>query len=134
MKHIISTLLSTAAIAITAPATASAHERDRGRYGQSDWQTERRQYDQFGEQFDHLHEGVEHGLSDGVYTRSEGRQFDRAINDLRRRLDWYRRSDGYLSSQECNDMNRRLDQLHEVMHEAHEDGHEDQGYGDYHRH
>ena len=114
-------------------ATATAYEQYQGSYGQSDRQTESQQFDQFGEQFDHLYEGVEHGLSDGSYTRRQARQFERSINDLRRRLDWYRRNDGYLSPRGRQDIEWRLEQLHNALHEVHQDGHEDQAFGDYNR-
>ena len=132
MKRIVPALLASLALMIAIPAAASAHEhdRDQGRgYGQSDWDRESPGFDQFRQQIDHLYNGVEHGLSDGSYSRGEARQFYRSISSIRQRLDWYRRNSGYLSPQKSADIERRLDQLHSVMHEAHEDGHDQQSYG-----
>ena len=145
MKRIVTALLASCALAAAIPATASAHDEQDGYYGNrdygnrggnygNDWNNDRGGYggyDYFRAEFQHLTDGVRHGLSDGSYSRGEARQFYWAINSLRQRLDYYRYSRGYLSGSEARDIQRRIQRLHRDMHEAHANGHAERDYGYY---
>jgi hypothetical protein len=120
MKKVIAILLASSAVLVV-PAVANAHEND--------WQRESRQYGNFGQELDHLYDGVEHGLSDGSYSRGQARYYYRAINSVRRRLDAYQENDGYLNRWEAQDIQNRLESLHQDMHQAHAEGHQEQNYG-----
>lgn len=145
MKRVLTALLASCALAVAIPATASAHDDQDGYYGNrdygnrggyygNDWNDNRGGnggYDYFRAEFQHLYDGVQHGLSDGSFSRGEARQFYWAINNLRRRLDYYRYNDGYLSDWEARDIQRQLTRLHNDMHDAHANGHADRDYGYY---
>jgi hypothetical protein len=134
MKKVLTALLASAALVAAVPAVASAHEENDGYYRGSDWDTDSAGYDSFRQEFQHLYDGVQHGLSDGSYDRREAQQFYWAIRSLQRRLDYYRDSHGYLNPWERQDLQRRLTSLHDQMHIAHVEGHEpmrDGYYGGY---
>jgi hypothetical protein len=120
MKRYLTVVLSSAALLAAVPGTALAQYGD---WGGGD-------YGGFRREFDHLEAGIDHGLRDGSYTRRDARHFYNLISDARGRLDYYWR-DGRLSRWERRDMRIRLGQLHNVMHVAHEEGHDAQDYGYY---
>lgn len=131
MKLLIIALVAGSALAAAAPASAQRHNEgryDQGRY--SDWEDDARS--RIVQQINHAYEGIEHGLEDGSFTRWEARQFHEHIRELRRRLAYFQRNDGYLDRRERLDLERRLQRLHDVMHEAHGDGHAEDAYGDDH--
>jgi hypothetical protein len=116
-------MLAAVSLAAAFPAIANAHEGyGRGSDGG---------YGNLRQEFQHLYAGVQHGLSDGSYSRREARQFYRAIESLRGRLDFYRNNDGYLSGWERSDLRRRIQRLHANMHDAHANGHAERDYGYY---
>ena len=128
MKKLMLALLATTTMALTVPAMA--HEYQDEPYAQSDdWNNGGDSYAEFDQEYQHMWQGIEHGLSDGSYTPRQGRQFYRAMQQIRRRADWMQRS-GYYDPQEIQ---QRLARLHDSMHAAHEEGHERQyqhyGYG-----
>lgn len=135
MNKLIGALLAAAAIgAVASPALAHDDDHDRGGYSQYFGG-----YQNFDDLYRHDWQGIQHGLSDGAYTRREARYFVTQLQDIRRREAYYRSRDGWLSPQEGRDIQVRVERLHEVMHEAHEDGHATQddewggaspGYGD----
>ncbi len=135
MSRFLGVLLVSAALVGVAPQSASAHERgQQGRY--SDWEDrDTRAYERFYLELEHLDEGVEHGLRDGSIDHREARQFDRAIGSAQQQLAYYYRSQGYLTGWQVQDMQQRIDQLHAIMHEVHDEGHDaqDYGYGHYQR-
>lgn len=119
MKTIILAGLAAAALAFAGPALAHGDDGD-------DWSAQ--SYGAFDQQYHHIWDGIQHGVSDGSYTPWQARRFYRALQDIRARADWEQRS-GYYNPA---DIENRLERLHDVMHEAHERGHErldEQGYG-----
>lgn len=132
MKRLFTALLASTALLAAVPAVASAHDNGYGNgyYNNgNDWDRDGG-YNGFRQEFGHLYQGVQHGLSDGSINRWQARRFFDAIADARQRLEFYRRNDGYLSPWEQRDMQARLQRLHEVLHVVHERDHErEDGYG-----
>lgn len=134
MRRFLSLLLASTALALAAPQSASAHERQHGGY--SDWEDrDSGSYDQFYQELQHLDEGIQHGLSDGSIEPRDARQLDQAIGSVQQRLESYYRRQGYLTRWQVQDIQQRIDQLHAVMHEVHDEGHDAQEYeyGEYQR-
>ena len=138
MKKLIGALLAAAAIgAVAGPALAhddDDDDRNVASYGQYFGG-----YQNFDALYQHDWAGIRHGLSDGSYTPREARYFVMQLRDIRQREAYYRSRDGWLSPQEGRDLQFRLERLHQVMHQAHEEGHAAQddwnntspGYGGY---
>lgn len=120
MKKLLGALLAAAAIgAVASPALAyPGDDDDRPGYGQYFGG-----YQNFDELYRHDWAGIQHGLSDGSYTPGEARYFAMQLRGIRQREAYYRARDGWLSPWEGRDIQARLERLHEVMHQAHEDGH-----------
>lgn len=112
-----------ATLAIAAPVSAHENEREHEQPSYS--------FDRSGgeirQEFDHLEQGIRHGLDDGSLNHWQARGFQQQIWQLRR-LESYERyqNGGYLSEWQTRDLNSRLSRLHEVMHFEHEEGHERQ--------
>ncbi len=128
MNKLMVALLATTTMALAVPAMA--HEHPDEPYAQGDdWNNGGDSYAEFNQEYQHIWQGIEHGLSDGSYTQRQARQFYRAMQQIRGRADWMQRS-GYYDPQ---DIQQRLERLHDYMHAAHEQGHERQyqpyGYG-----
>jgi serine phosphatase RsbU (regulator of sigma subunit) len=128
MKKLMVALLATSTMAFAAPALA--HEHPAETYAQADdWSNGGDSYAEFNQEYRHIWQGIQHGLSDGSYTPSQARQFFRAMQQIRARADWMQRQGYY----DPRDIQVRLERLHDDMHEAHEAGHERverYGYGD----
>jgi outer membrane receptor protein involved in Fe transport len=77
-------------------------------------------YADFDQEYQHIWQGIQHGLSDRSYTRREAQGFYRAMQQIRARANWMERSGRY----DPEDTQARLESLHEAMHAAHERGHE----------
>ena len=120
MKKLFGALLAAAAIgAVASPALAHPDDDDdNGAYSQYFGG-----YQNFDALYQHDWQGIQHGLSDGSYSRSEARYFVMQLRSIRQREAYFRSRDGWLSPQEGRDIQLRLGRLHEVMHEAHEDDH-----------
>jgi hypothetical protein len=119
-KLVLAALGATSLIAVAAPALA--HEGD-----DEDWAIE--SYDAFGQQYHHIWDGIQHGMSDGSYTPGEANYFYRQLRSIQARADWEQRA-GQFDPEEISE---RLQNLHERMHIAHERGHErmdNGGWGD----
>jgi len=120
MKTTLTALLAAVALgAIAAPALA--HEPEEREYGQYFGG-----YQSFDALYQHEYAGIQHALRDGSYSRREAGYFLRQLDNIRRREAYYRSRDGYLNPWEGRDIQARLERLHDVMHEAHEEGHERQ--------
>lgn len=125
MKKLFGVLLAAAAIgAFASPVLAHENDDDddnvnvnRGGYSQYYGG-----YQNFDALYQHDWQGIQHGLSDGSYSQQEARYFLQQLRSIRQRELYYRNRDG-LSPQEGRDIKVRLERLHQVMHEAHEDGH-----------
>ena len=131
MKRLLAALLATSTVAIAAPALAHGE-------GDDDWSTSAPTYGEFDQQYHHIWDGIQHGLSDGSYTQWQARQFYRELQSIRARA-WWEQNRGYYNPQ---DIEYRLESLHTRMHVAHDQGHErlnndwygyggDGGYGGY---
>ena len=113
----------------------AAHEeghalQDRGYGHGDDWNSNIGSYDEFNQEYRHIWQGIQHGLGDGAYTHRQAQGFYRAMQQIKARADWMQRSGRY----DPGDIQARLERLHQVMHDAHEAGHEAQDrYGDYRR-
>lgn len=121
MKKLILAALAAASLAAVA-APALAHEGD-----DDDWSIE--SYDAFAQQYHHIWDGIQHGMSDGSYSPGQAQYFYRQLRGIQARADWEQRT-GQFDPEEISD---RLQDLHERMHVAHERGHErmnnEWGYG-----
>lgn len=127
MRKLLAALLATSAIGMALPAAAHPDEP----YAQNDdWNDSIDSYAEFNQEYQHIWQGIEHGLQDGSYSRRQAQQFYRAMQQIRARADWMDRSGDY----DPEDIQRRLEALHDRMHVAHERGHERQeryGYSNY---
>ena len=79
-------------------------------------------YQDFSQEYQHIWQGIQHGVSDGSYTRRQAQGFYRAMQQIKARADWMQRSGRY----DPQDTQARLERLHDTMHDAHERGHERQ--------
>ena len=133
MTRFLGVLLVSAALVGVIPQTASAHER--GHQGGCWEDRDTDAYERFYEELEHLDEGIEHGLRDGSIDLRDARQFDRAIGSVQQQLASYYRRQGYLTRWQVQDVQRRIEQLHAIIHEVHDDGHDaqDYWYGQYQR-
>lgn len=98
-----------------------------------DWSNGGNSYAEFNQEYQHILDGIQHGLSDGSYTHRQAQWFYRSMQQIRARANWMERSGRY----DPQDIQDRLERLHNMMHAAHERGHQLQdryGYGgDYRR-
>ena len=119
-------LLASSVLAAGVPAIAQAHSDDQyGAYSHdddNDWNNGGASYEQFDEEYRHIWAGIQHGLSDGSYTRREAQQFYREMQRIRARADWEQRNGDY----DSDETQARLESPHERMHTAHERGHQRQ--------
>ncbi|WP_426030165.1 hypothetical protein [Caulobacter sp. DWP3-1-3b2] len=123
MKKLFGVLLMAAAIgAVSSPALAHPDDDDNDNDNDA-YSQYLGGYQNFDALYRHDIEGIQHSLSDGSYSRSEARDFVVQLRGIRQREAYFRSRDGWLSPQEGRDIQLRLKRLHEVMHEAHEDGH-----------
>lgn len=120
MRRFLGALLAAASIgAVASPALAhDQDEDDNVSYSQYFGG-----YQNFDALYRHDYAGIQHGLSDGSYTYREARYFLAQLRGIRQREAYYRSRDGWLSPAEGRDIRFQLERLHEVMHEAHEEGH-----------
>lgn len=117
-KLILAALAATSLMVVAAPALAHEGEDD-------DWTIE--SYESFNQQYHHIWDGIQHGLSDGSYSPGEAQYFYRQLRGIQARADWEQRT-GQFDPEEIND---RLQNLHARMHFAHQRGHErlENGWG-----
>ena len=90
--------------------------------GDDTWNNGGASYADFNQEYQHIWQGIQHGLSDGSYTRRQAQGFYRAMQQIKARADWMQRSGRY----DPQDTQARLERLHDTMHDAHEQGHERQ--------
>ena len=114
MKKLLLGLMAASTLAMAAPALA--HEGDDG----SDEVFATSSYNDFTPMYQHIWQGIQHGLSDRSYTRWRARRFYRELQSIRTRA-WYEQRSGQYDPE---DINARLQNLHESMHIAHAQGHE----------
>lgn len=121
MKKVLVALLATSALGLGLPAFA--HEHPDAPYVQNnDWNNDVDDYAEFNQEYQHIWQGIQHGVSDGSYSPRQAQQFYRAMQQIRARADWMERSGAY----DPEDIQQRLEWLHDRMHVAHERGHQQQ--------
>lgn len=121
MKKLILAALATTLLAAGA-VPALAHDDDG-----DDWTAE--SYGAFDQQYHHIWDGIQHGLSDGSYTPGQAHYFYRELRNIQARAYWEQQTGEYNPAE----INARLEDLHARMHIAHERGHErlESGYYGY---
>lgn len=121
MKHLMVALLATSAMAFAAPALAHPeHPEPAGTVAvDQTWNNGGATYVDFTQEYQHIWDGIQHGLNDGSYTRGQAQQYFRAMQDIRARADLMQRNGRF----DPSDTQARLIRLHEVMHDAHAEGH-----------
>ena len=112
MNKLLLALLATTVVAAAGPALA--HDDDDDDWGGAPT------YQAFDQQYRHIWDGIQHGVSDGSYTPRQARYFYWQLQNIRARADWEQRSGYY----DPGDVEARLESLHDQMHVAHERGHE----------
>ena len=117
MKRLMVALLATSTLALAVPAFA--HPEDHAVSTDEQWNNGGASYGDFNQEYQHIWEGIQHGLSDGSYTRSQGQQFYGAMQRIRARADEMQREGRW----DPRDTQGQLEQLHNSMHDAHEVGH-----------
>lgn len=113
MKKFLIGLAAAAAVLTAVPAMAHDHDEDG-----DGWRVD--SYNELVSMDQHIRDGIRHGLSDGSFSRSEARYFYRQLQSIEYRARW-EESRGDFDEDEISD---RLQNLHDRMHQAHEDGHE----------
>lgn len=119
MKKLVLAVLATSVLAMAAPALAHGDD------GGDDWTAE--SYGDFSQQYHHIWDGIQHGLSDGSYTPREAQYFYRQLRSIQARAAWENQTGQY----DPDEITARLENLHERMHIAHERGHERLDNGGY---
>lgn len=110
MKKLMMALMGTVALAVATPAMA--HDDD------DYWRPD--SYGEFNQSYQHIWQGIQHGLSDGSYTPPEARYFYGQLRQIQRRAYWEERNGDFDADEIADD----LQDLHQRMHVAHDRGHE----------
>lgn len=131
MKRLLIAMLASTTITLGIPALAQAHPEPAPLVQHDDdqdnsWNNGGASYVDFDREYQHIWQTIQHGISDGAYSRRQGSRFYREMQDIRRHAEYDERRGAYNPEQ----TQARLERLHEWMHEAHERGHERQD-GDY---
>jgi hypothetical protein len=108
-------------------AHAEGHaSQERAQTG-DEWNNGGATYTDFNQEYQHIWQDIQHGLSDGSYTRWQAQGYYRTVQKIRSRATYMERQGRYGSS----DTQASLQRLHEAMHAVHERSHESQnGYQD----
>ena len=121
MRKFLIAMMASSALAMSVPVVAQAHNDEPGVASSDDaWNNGGASYADFDQEYQHIWQGIQHGLSDGSYTRRQAYQFYREMRNIRARANWQERSGNY----DPQWVQARLESLHERMHIAHEQGHE----------
>ena len=129
MKRLLIALAAaTACVSGAAQAHTESHVQIGGGYAQDDdWNNGGDSYDEFQAEYQHILQGIRHGLSDGTFNRYEASQFYRELQNIR--LSAYYARDGWDDS--GDEIQARLEQLHERMHIIHERRYQDEENSDW---
>src|SRR5437879_9664257 len=104
MKKLLVALLATSTMAFAVPALS--HEHPDEAYAQADdWNNGGDSYAEFNQEYRHIWQGIQHGLSDGSYTPQQAQRFYRSMQQIRARADWMARRGDY----DPNDIQQRLE-------------------------
>ena len=130
MSRLLMVLAATAAVAFSGTAQAQTRFSVRigGGYSQDDsWNNGGDTYSEFQEEYEHILQGIRHGLGDGSFSRYEASQFYRELQSIR--------ASAYYAQRGWDDrgdyIQARLERLHERMHNAHERRHDDDENSDW---
>lgn len=110
MKKLALVLLASAAFAIATPALAHGDD--------DDWSPD--SYSEFSQMYQHIWQGIQHGLDDGSYNPREARYFYGQLRQIQRKAYWEERNGEF----DADEIAQDLQILHQRMHIAHERGHE----------
>ena len=121
MKTLMIAVLASTTLAMTVPAIAQAHPETYAT-DDDDWNNGGDSYAEFNQEYAHIWQGIQHGLGDGSFTRSEAGRFYREMQSIRARAEQDERYGNY----DPQLIQARLERLHDWMHRAHERGHERQ--------
>ena len=129
MKTLLIALLASSTLATALPSMAQAHEYETYGYNQNgwandDWNNGGNSYAEFNQEYQHIWQGIQHGLNDGSLSRQQAWRFSRELRSIQARAYWEQRQGGYNSGE----AQAQLERLHERIHAIHDRGHERQGY------
>ncbi len=125
MKKLFIVLLATSAMTAAIPAIAMAHPEPAVVQDHDDdnsWNNGGASYVDFNQEYQHIWQGIQHGVSDGAYSRRQASSFYRAMQRIRAHAD----SDQRRGEFDPETTQAQLEQLHQRMHDAHENGHDRQ--------
>ncbi len=129
MKTLLIALLAGSTLAATLPLTAQAHENEnygysQGRWANDDWNNGGDNYAEFNQEYQHVWQGIQHGLNDGSLSRQQAWRFSRELRSIQGRAYWQQRQGGYNSGEAQS----QLEQLHERIHAIHNRSHDGRSY------
>lgn len=120
MKKFIIAMLASSALAMAVPVVAQAHDQQDVASSDESWNNGGETYADFDQEYQHIWQGIQHGLSDGSYTRRDAYRFYRQMRNIRARANWEQQSGNY----DPEATQAQLESLHERLHIAHERGHQ----------
>ena len=112
MRKLLLAALATSVLVVAMPAFAHGDD------GDDDWSAE--SYGDFSQQYQHIWDGIQHGLSDGSYTPRQARYYLQELRSVQARAIWENQRGGY----DPYEINARLESLRGRMHIAHQRGHD----------
>ncbi len=124
MKRLMIALLATSTMALAVPALAHPDDHPTSAAAEQ-WNNGGDTYAEFDQEYQHIWDNIQHGMSDGSYTRPQAQQYMRAMQDIRARAEAMQRDGRY----DARDTQARLERLHDTMHDTHEQGHAAQDRG-----
>ncbi len=129
MKTLLIALLASSTLAAALPSLAQAHEYENQGYSQGGWANDNwnnggDNYAEFNQEYQHIWQGIQHGLNDGSLSRRQAWRFSSELRSIQARAYWEQRRGGYNSGE----AQAQLEQLHERIHAVHDRGHDRQGY------
>jgi hypothetical protein len=113
MTKLMIALLASCTLVAAIPAVAQAHDDD-------DWNNGGATYSQFDSEYQHIWQMIQHGVSDGSYSRWQAASFYRQMRTIRARAYWEEQNGEY----DAQDTQAQLVALHDRLHVAHERGHD----------
>ena len=124
MKRLFIILLATSAMTAAIPVIAMAHPPAvvQDQDDDNSWNNGGATYVDFNQEYQHIWQAIQHGVSDGAYSRRQASSFYRAMQRIRAHAD----SDQRRGEFDPETTQAQLEQLHERMHNAHENGHDRQ--------
>ncbi len=84
MRTVWLSLIASVAIAAGLPTVANAHPEEEPGYS-DDWNNGGGSYEEFSHEYQHIWNGIQHGLQDGSYSRWEANGFFRQMQAIRAR-------------------------------------------------